>query len=70
MEAFMIRKEKRKGKIRLLNVLLGNVICVANDVIGADQKIPDQSVKTTLLGKVITVNRLVMKSWFGDMGLA
>jgi len=45
-------------------------VCVADYLIGADQKIPDWSVNTPFPGKVETVIRLGIKSWFGDLGLA
>ena len=43
---------------------------VADDLTGADQKIPDRLVKTTFLGNVETAVRLVIKSWFADVGLS
>ena len=43
---------------------------VADYLIGADQKIPDWPVKTTILGEVITAVRLPTKSWFADVGLS
>lgn len=43
---------------------------VAGDLISANQDIPDWPVKTVLLGNVVTVIKLGVKCWFGDVGLA
>ena len=45
-------------------------LCVADYLIGADQKIPDWLVNTPFPGKVETVIRLGIKSWISDLGLA
>lgn len=45
-------------------------VCVANNLIGVDQKILDWLAKAIFLGNTESADELDIKLWFGDVGLA
>lgn len=64
------RIEGRRKQITLSSFGRWKVSYMADFLIGADQKITDQLLKTTFLREVVTAIRLDMKPWFAEMGLS